>query len=63
MTPMMIMGKEIPRSYNGFLVSDQFPEYLWRRAATLRVNIKAASAPPITSQMTMPTDVAFHTGQ
>jgi hypothetical protein len=63
MTPMIIMGNEIPRSYNGFVVSGVFPKYMWRRAVTLRVNIKAASAPPITSHMTIPTDVAFHTGQ
>jgi hypothetical protein len=62
-TPRIIMGKFIPRSYNGFIVSDVVEDFQEEQWVTFSVNINAASTPPSTSQIIPVRDVAFHTGQ
>ena len=57
------MGKFIPRSYNGFIVSDVVEDFQEEQWVTFSVNINAASTPPSTSQIIPVRDVAFHAGQ
>jgi hypothetical protein len=62
-TPRIIMGKFIPRSYNGFIVSGVVEDFQEEQWVTFSVNINAASTPPSTSQIIPVRNVAFHTGQ
>jgi len=59
-TPRIIIGKLMPRSYNGFFVSES--SNFQDLPITFSVNINAASAPHSTSQMAPAIDDAFQAG-